>query len=334
MNPKIVVFLLINIMVMNFCYSQEKNDIKRTLIISGGGARGSWGAGFAKGLVESGKEYECVGGTSAGALIMSSVILNQFESLEMLFNTITNKDVYNVNPIRSNGKIRVFKSILRALFGYSSIGESKNLRKLIEKTFTEKDYKNILQQKKTLFCVTTNLNTSKKFIKSTNSSSYTDMLDWIWASASVPVLMKPVQKDGQSWADGGLTDNVPIEGALVNSSKIIDVIVLFPQEPTLWKSSKKLTNIAGRTFNIILNTSSKDDIIIGELLAELAEGTELNIYYMPEEDANFLSNIFSFDNKFLSKGFSRGYKSYKNTTMLKRTYIMGNDAEFYKKTKN
>ena len=319
---------------MNFCYSQEKNDIKRTLIISGGGARGSWGAGFAKGLVESGKEYECVGGTSAGALIMSSVILNQFESLEMLFNTITNKDVYNVNPIRSNGKIRVFKSILRALFGYSSIGESKNLRKLIEKTFTEKDYKNILQQKKTLFCVTTNLNTSKKFIKSTNSSSYTDMLDWIWASASVPVLMKPVQKDGQSWADGGLTDNVPIEGALVNSSKIIDVIVLFPQEPTLWESSKKLTNIAGRTFNIILNTSSKDDIIIGELLAELAEGTELNIYYMPEEDANFLSNIFSFDNKFLSKGFSRGYKSYKNTTMLKRTYIMGNDAKFYKKTKN
>ena len=319
---------------MNFCYSQEKNDTKRTLIISGGGARGSWGAGFAKGLVESGKEYECVGGTSAGALIMSSVILNQFESLEMLFNTITNKDVYNVNPIRSNGKIRVFKSILRALFGYSSIGESKNLRKLIEKTFTEKDYKNILQQKKTLFCVTTNLNTSKKFIKSTNSSSYTDMLDWIWASASVPVLMKPVQKDGQSWADGGLTDNVPIEGALVNSSKIIDVIVLFPQEPTLWESSKKLTNIAGRTFNIILNTSSKDDIIIGELLAELAEGTELNIYYMPEEDANFLSNIFSFDNKFLSKGFSRGYKSYKNTTMLKRTYIMGNDAEFYKKTKN
>ena len=73
MNPKIVVFLLINIMVMNFCYSQEKNDTKRTLIISGGGARGSWGAGFAKGLVESGKEYECVGGTSAGALIMSSV---------------------------------------------------------------------------------------------------------------------------------------------------------------------------------------------------------------------------------------------------------------------
>jgi NTE family protein len=135
---KIFLFFLINIIAMNPTYSQEKNNTKRTLIISGGGTRGSWGAGFAKGLAESGKEYEIVGGTSAGALIMSSVILNQFEELETLFNTINNKDVYNVNPIRSNGEIRVFKSILRTLFGYPSIGESKNLRKLIEKVFTEK----------------------------------------------------------------------------------------------------------------------------------------------------------------------------------------------------
>ena len=328
---KIFLFFLINIIAMNPTYSQEKNNTKRTLIISGGGTRGSWGAGFAKGLVESGKEYEIVGGTSAGALIMSSVILNQFEELETLFNTINNKDVYNVNPIRSNGEIRVFKSILRTLFGYPSIGESKNLRKLIEKVFTEKDYKNILQQKKNLFCITTNLNTSKKYIKSMDSSSYTDMLDWIWASASVPVLMKPVQKEGQSWVDGGLTDNVPIDDAVIKGSKIIDVIALFPKEPTIWESSKKLTNIAGRAFNILLHTSFRDDIIMGELLAELTEGTELNIYYMPVEDANFLSNLYSFENEFLSEGFSRGYKSYKNKTMLKRTYIMGKDVKFYEK---
>ena len=58
--------------------------------------------------------------------------------------------------------------------------------------------------------------------------------------------------------------------------------------------------------------------------------------YSPEKGASkpiLSSLLFSFDNKFLSKGFSRGYKSYKNTTMLKRTYIMGNDAKFYKKTK-
>lgn len=314
---------------MNISYSQEKNEQKRTLIISGGGTRGSWGAGFAKGLAESGKEYETVGGASAGSLIMSSVILNQFEELETLFNTIKNKDVYNVNPINSNGKIRVFKSFVRTFFGYPSIGESKNLRKLIEKIFTEEDYKNILQQKKTLFCITTNLNTSKRFIKSTNTSSYTDMLDWIWASASVPILMKPVQKAGDSWVDGGLTDNVPIDGAIIKGAKIIDVIALFPEEPTAWESSKKLTDIAGRAFHILLNTSFRDRIIIGELLSELEEGTELNIYYMPNEDANFLSNLYSFESKYLAEGFRRGYASFKNKTMLKRTYFMGKDAKIF-----
>ncbi len=173
----------------------RKNNMESTLIISGGGNRGSWGAGFSKGLVESGKEYQIVGGTSAGALITSSVILNQFKKLETLFNRINNRDVYNFNPFRSNGGIRVFKSLLRILFGYPSIGESKNLRKLIEEIFTEEDYKTILKQQKTVFCVTTSLNTSKRSIKSTNLSSYTDMLDWIWASASVPILTKPVKKE-------------------------------------------------------------------------------------------------------------------------------------------
>jgi predicted acylesterase/phospholipase RssA len=317
---------------MSLSHSQDKKNFKRTLIISGGGTRASWGSGFAKGLVKSGKEYEIVGGTSAGALIMSSIILNQFEELETLFNSINNKDIYNVNPLRPNGEIRVLNSIFRTLFGYPSIGESKNLRKLIEKIFTKEDYNAIQEQQKILFCVTTNLNTSKKFIKSTQSSKYKDMLDWIWASASVPVLMKPVEKEGQSWVDGGLIDNIPIKGAVVKGAKIIDVIALFPETPVQWKSSNKLIEIAGRAFDIfLLNTSFRDDIVIGELLSELAEGTEINIYYMPEKDANFLSNIFSFEHEILSEGFRRGYDSFKNTTMLKKTYIMKGDAMIYKK---
>lgn len=267
-----------------------------------------------------------MGGTSAGALIMSSIILNQFEELETLFNSINNKDIYNVNPLRPNGEIRVLNSIFRTLFGYPSIGESKNLRKLIEKIFTKEDYNSIQEQQKILFYVTTNLNTSKRFIKSTQSSKYKDMLDWIWASAPVPVLMKPVEKEGQSWVDGGLIDNIPIKGA-----KIIDVIALFPETPVQWKSSNKLIEIAGRAFDILLNTSFRYDIVIGELLSELAEGTEINIYYMLEKDANFLSNIFSFEHEILSEGFRRGYESFKNTTMLKKTYIMKGDAMIYKK---
>ena len=49
---------------------------------------------------------------------------------------------------------------------------------------------------------------------------------------------------------------------------------------------------------------------------------------MSEEDANFLSNLFSFESETLSEGYKKGYEAYKNTTMSKKTYIMGKNAKF------
>lgn len=316
------------------CYSQKKREIaegsdtKRALIISGGGTRGSWGAGFAKGLIESGKEYDIIGGASAGALIMSSVALEQFDELEEVFNKITNKDVYNVNPIRSNGKIKTFKSVWRAIRGHPSIGESKNLRKLIEKIFTETDYQEIRNQNKEIFCIVTNLNTSESVVKTNTLSRYTDLLDWIWASASVPVLMEPVSKEGHNWADGGLLDNVPIDEAIIERAKTIDIIALFQEEPDTWRYSDKLKDIAGRTSKIVLSSTFRNQIVIGKLMSELEEGTLLNIHYMSPEDSKFLSNLYSFDNRILSQGFKKGYEAFQNETMTKKSYIIGANSQF------
>ena len=298
------------------------------LVISGGGTRGSWAAGFAKALSESGKKYKIVGGTSAGALIMSSVILEQFDKLDSLFSTITNRDVYNVNPIRKNGDIRILKSFFRTLAGKASIGETKNLRKLIEEIFTLNDFRRIQELHKILFCITTNLNTSKTSLKSIQSSSYADFLDWIWASASVPVLSTPVIKEGQSWADGGLLNNVPIDGALFKGATTIDVIALFTEEPMPWETSKKVKKISGRTLEILINSTFRNNITIGKLLSEIKEGVMLNIYYMPEKDAKFLSNLYSFESEILSEGFRRGYNAFHSEKMKKKTFIMGENDTF------
>lgn len=330
MGKFLSILLLFTISHSCFSQTQKQVSVKNALIISGGGTRASWGAGFAKGLAESGKEYEIIGGTSAGALIMSSVALNQFEELETLFNTITNDDVYNVNPIKSNGKIKTLKSFWRTIFGYSSIGESKNLRKLIEKIFTKKDYQELIELQKEIFCVVTNLNNSEASIKTNKNTTYTDLLDWIWASASVPVLMAPVEKDSQIWADGGLIDNVPIDEAIIEGSKHIDIIALFAEEPAKWEYSNKLHDIVGRTSKIVISSTFRDNIIIGQLMSQLEEGTVLNIHYMSREDADFLSNLYSFDNTFLSEGFQRGYEAFKNETRVKRYYIMGSNSQFVK----
>ena len=294
----------------------------RTLIISGGGSRVAWAAGFAKALSESGKSYKTVGGTSAGALIMSSVALNQFDELERLFDTISNSNVYNKNPINKKGRIKVFKTIWRTIWGKSSVGENKSLRKTLESIFSPLDYLKIQEQQKTVFCLATSLNTSNKIIKSSDNTSYRDLLDWIWASASVPVLTAPVEKDGQSWVDGGLLDNVPIDEGLFDNPKEIDVIVLFPEEKPYWESQLKIPRISLRAINIMVYESFRGSIQLGKLMAQMKKGGRLNIYYMSKDDADFIGNVYSFDKKILSPSFKKGYHAFFNKTMTLRTYII------------
>lgn len=309
-------------------FTQQKQT--RALIISGGGPRASWASGFAKGLVESGNEYHIVGGTSAGSLITSSVILQQFDKLEQLFNRLNNNDIYSINPIRSNGDIKILKSAWRTLFGYTSIGETKNLRKLLSKIFTKEDYHKILEEKKEIFCVVTSLNSIKRVVKSIKKNSYNDMLDWIWASASVPILTAPVEKDGETWVDGGLTDNIPIDGALNKGADIIDVIILDTKEVMpITSTPQNIPQILGRTINVLTTSVARLNLLAGQLMGELKEGTTMNIYYMPEKDAQLLSNLFTFETKLLSEGFKRGYEAYKNQSMSKKTFIMKNDKKFY-----
>jgi len=55
---QLLIIILINTFTMPLSHSQDKKNFKRTLIILGGGTRASWGSGFAKGLVESGKNMK------------------------------------------------------------------------------------------------------------------------------------------------------------------------------------------------------------------------------------------------------------------------------------
>ena len=303
-------------------------ETHRALIISGGGSRVSWGAGFAKALVASGKSYKTVGGSSAGALIMSSVILNQFDELEQLFDTITNKNVYNKNPINKRGRIKVLKTIWRTIWGKPAGGDTKNLRKTIEKTFTQQDYDEIQKRGHSIFCITTSLNTSKKQIISSVNTSYGQLLDWICASASVPVLTPPIRKEGQSWVNGGLLDNVPIGGALLSGANEIDVIVLFPKERDYWESQHKIPRISLRTLEIMLQSSYRGSIELGKLMAQMKKGGRLNLYYISKVDSEFVGNVFSFNHKNLAPAFQRGSVAFINNTATLRSYRVDDMGNF------
>ena len=120
----------------------------RYLVISGGGAMGAFGCGVSEALtIKHNNKYELIIGTSTGSLQMGLIGLGNFDKLKESYLNVTQKSIFNWNPFNKKGKPSIWKALLRIILNKDSLGESKNLKKLIDKFFTIDDY-NELKEKK------------------------------------------------------------------------------------------------------------------------------------------------------------------------------------------
>ena len=141
-----------------------KKPENRVLVISGGGARGAWGVGVCKALLERYDGYRAVYGTSTGSLMAPMVLLQDIEKLEYNYTHVTQKDIFSLNPFKvkkepvlidgaqaidsltgwelytMRTEIKSFNAIWRLLWGKPSLGKSENLRKLIKSQFSKEEY--------------------------------------------------------------------------------------------------------------------------------------------------------------------------------------------------
>lgn len=232
-------FLLLSLLLLLQAQGQQTNH--RILVVSGGGARGAWGAGFAKRLSDSLGVYNVVFGTSTGSLMGPLVLLGDFERLQRAYTTVTQDKIFDVNPFKKNGELRTYNSVLRVLFRKQTLGESHNLRKLIDVFVKEEDYAKI-RQSKVLGVAVVELTSGEKQVKlSTNIASLKEMKDWIWASSNQPVLMSyHFAETGKGekgyFVDAGIQETVPVSEALQYAAErkeitSIDVIVNRPKAP-------------------------------------------------------------------------------------------------------
>lgn len=237
--------------------------------------------------------------------------MKKFDQLETLFQHITNDDVYNVNPLTKKGNLKKLNILWKSLNSVCSLGETKNLRELLEQMLTKEEYQMLKHSNKELFCVTTNFEKQKDVVKSTEKENYSDMLDWIWASASVPILMKPIEKNGQTWVDGGLIDNSPVDHAFQRGIRYIDVICLYPEQPRPFKKKYTLGNISSQLLHTMFNSNHLHSVQAAQLMAKFKGDFQIHYFYMSISDAEYLSNLYSFDHKILADGFNRGYQAFK-----------------------
>lgn len=212
------------------------------LVLSGGGARGFAHLGLIQALNDAGIYPGVISGTSAGALagvlyadghtpkeILK--LMNSGSRLDFMRPALPREGLLQIGGI-----IKILKTSLRA------------------KTFEE--------LKIPLYVTATDLNNGKAVYFSTG-----DLLDPVIASASIPVLFRPVMINNICYVDGGVLDNLPVK-PIENKCKIL--IGSFVNPVGYVEKVSGLINIAERTFMLsmskeIIEKAKKFDLLVAPL---------------------------------------------------------------------
>lgn len=191
----------------------DKNK-KLGLVLEGGGARGAYQAGALKAFFEEGYKFDAVVGTSIGALNGVMVAQNKFEDAYKVWNDIDFATVLNIkNEYGENVALgnynretfRYFYSYLKTVIAEKGVDTTK-IQKLLDDNIDE----NILRNSGIDFGVMAYSLTEKKpvpiFVDEMREGT---VAKYVMASATFPVF-KSTMVDDQSFIDGGVYDNMPV----------------------------------------------------------------------------------------------------------------------------
>lgn len=169
--------------------------MKKGLVLEGGAMRGMFSAGVIDVLMENNIEFDAVVGVSAGAAFGCNYKSKQ------IGRTIR----YNMKYIK-DPRYCSFRSLIKTgdMFGkdfcYNEI--PNKLDPFDNDTFK----KNPVE----FYVVATDINNGKAVYKKLDSADGYG-LSYMRASASLPLVSKPVKIDGKELLDGGIADSIPLE---------------------------------------------------------------------------------------------------------------------------
>ena len=258
----------------------------KALVISGGGSKGAFAGGVAQFLIEDcKKQYDIYIGTSAGSLLIPHLSLGNIEKVHNIFTSVTQSDIFDVDPFIISGGNNGFKTkinhlniIKMFLRKKKTFGESLNLRNLIRKLLTKEDFSIIKEASADVVITVANLTTMQIEYKSAKDCSYEDFCDWIWASSNVVPFMSLLQKDGFEYADGGLGNNIPVSQAIRMGATVVDVIILKTDSPVIKNPPvRNVLELTERAFDFMLNQIQIDDLLIGRMEG-MQKDVILNVY--------------------------------------------------------
>ena len=169
--------------------------MKRGLVLEGGAMRGLFTAGITDVMMEAGIEPDGVIGVSAGAAFGCNIKSRQ-PGRAIRYNTRF------ANDPRYSGLRSLLKSgdYFNAEFGYH----------IVPKQYDIFDVETFEQNPMVFIVVCTDVLTGQAVYHRMDRVSF-DELEWLRASASMPLASKVVEVGGRKLLDGGVADSIPLE---------------------------------------------------------------------------------------------------------------------------
>ena len=230
-------------------------------ILPGGGARGSFQAGFLYKLFTEYKQLfsvHKVDGTSVGALNGIAIITEEYELLKSTWSNIN-----TINDLFSNwSNTPIIGSLSNIYYGFYNNGVYNNnqLHTLLYDNLENK-IKDFDQNKlKKYSCVVTNVdNASAEYINGTN----TEILDYITGSASPWVISNPLTINETKYSDGCILETCPIKH-IEDSEADLVIIVGFDQEYVryLKPECKNMLDYLATLIDICRFNSKNKDLLV------------------------------------------------------------------------
>ena len=232
-------------------------DVKRAVVLSGGGTKGAYEIGVWRALRELSVEYHIVTGTSIGSINGAMMAMGDFEKAEQVWQGMVMGDLMKEPPQE--------KSILRTLVESIFPAPEMHRKKLIDGAVDNAPFHNFVRDHINeeevrasavdYGLVTVRARDRKPFLLTKDMIPEGLLKDYIIASSSVYPVFPMHRIGGEYYIDGMYHDNLPVRLALAMGAEELIVVDLHqkPQHP----------EYAGKA-NVLYLTPSED---LGGILA-------------------------------------------------------------------
>ncbi len=245
--------------------------LKVGIALSGGGARGIAHIGVLAALGKYGIHPEVVSGTSMGAIV-GVLYAAGYQAAEIL-NIVKERKVHKIISwgLPSSGLLDLDK-----------------VEELLREHIPVDDFSSL---KRTFHCAVTNLNSGQIELVSCGK-----LIDFVLASASIPIVFEPRIIDGQTYVDGGLLNNLPVEPLVDETDLIIGVHV---NHNEAMKEVAGMKTIAERCFRLAIGRNVVDKFDLCDFVIDPPKVRQFNTFDFARADEIYQIGFDETENRIL-----------------------------------